>query len=407
MSWPALRLSRRVAVGLAVVCVAVLVAEAWFPFRLELPVWRPSAPDRTAEGVAFGGNGEILASEEGMGWVAEAAGSGRLQVQLEARTGDADQLGPARLLAVSQDHFQADLMVGQEGDDLVVRVRRPGSDPSGEPPFRVAEVFADDRWRALAVTVSDGRVIVAVDGVTQVDESTGPHPLTGWDQSYRVSLGDDIGGERAWQGRLRRAEVDSGDGPTVDLLADGMLETPGGWELRGRVAGLRSAWSDDPLLLSLLRVLVFVPVGAALRRLLRRPLSAAVAVTSVALVLNVGKAFIAGRHPSLVDLALSALGGWAGVLLVDALLRRHHRPGGPGTAGHGGRGPGGDDTPGPDDGDHVGGVPTAPRPRASSTQPDLAGTSSRASGGTLAEHRLVSERTARPGAFRWLRHTGG
>ena len=148
MTWPSLRLTRRTVLWLLVVTLVLLAIEAWYPFRPELPLWRPSAPERSAEGVTFGGDGDRLASPAGMDWVAEAAATDRLAVRLEARTGQAVQQGPARLLAVSENHFQADLMVGQDGDDLVVRLRRPGSDPSGDPPFRVDDVFADDRWKA-------------------------------------------------------------------------------------------------------------------------------------------------------------------------------------------------------------------------------------------------------------------
>jgi hypothetical protein len=323
---PSFRLGRPAAVRLLVVCLALLAVEAWYPFRTELPAWRPTAPDRSAGEVVFDGGAQILSGARGEAWVAGAAATNRMTIRLEARTDDPTQRGPARLLAVSEDHFRANLMVGQDGDDLVVRLRRPGSDPSGDPALRVAEVFARDQWRAISVTVEGVRMTVVVDGTVEIDEVLAPEPLAGWDPAQRVSLGDEIVGERSWRGRLRVAEV-SGGGPAVDLLEPGRLDASGGWHWRSRVGALTGNGAEDPLLLSAVRMLVFVPVGAAARRLLRRPGRTAAFVTLSAILLTVGKAFVATRHPSLVDTALSTVGGLAGSALA-ARAGRTRRDGG-------------------------------------------------------------------------------
>jgi hypothetical protein len=342
-----------------ILCLVVLAVEAWYPFDVELPLWHASEPARTETGVRFDGDGDILASGGGGPWLAEAARTGRLTVELEARAADVDQQGPARLLAISRSHYRANLVIGQDGDDLVVRLRRPESDRSGDPPYRVPDVFADDEWRRLTVTLHEGQAQVAVDGVVRREDGIGPELLTDWDVTHRLALGDDVAGERSWAGELRRAELTAGDGAPVDLLEAGELEATGGWRLRNRVRALRGSGSDDPLLLSILRIIVFVPVGAALRRILRHAVPAGVAVALAAATLTVGKAFVAGRHPALVDAVLSTLGGLAGVALVDVQMRRRRRLAGP------------PDDDGPGGGG--GGSPAAPPPSADAARAGSSG----------------------------------
>ena len=194
-------------IAMLVAALVALVVASWFPFRPELP-WEPRrGPDTASAGeVRFDGS-SVLVSPPGVDWVADAAASGSLRLAFDARTDVTDQRGPARLLSISRDTLQADLMIGQDGDDLVLRVRRSDSDPSGDPAFGIVDVFAPaalGRWRHVVVDLQGGRVTVELDGVVVVDE---PAELTGWDPAYRLSLGDEATGRRGWVGELRNVEA--------------------------------------------------------------------------------------------------------------------------------------------------------------------------------------------------------
>lgn len=297
-----------------VAALVALVVASWYPFRPELP-WEPrTAPAVTPTGeVRFDGS-SVLVSPPDVDWVADAAATGTLRIAFDARTDDGDQSGPARLLSVSRDTLAADLMVGQDGDDLVVRVRRSGSDPSGDPAFRVADVFAPStlgEWRHVVVDLRGGRVVVELDGETVLDEPADPG---GWDPAYRFSLGDEATGRRAWVGELRDVEVTT-PAHQVDVLASGSLDGGSGIVWRDRVRYLTSLDSHDPFALTVVRFLVFVPVGLALGLLLRRRW-AVVGVVVISVALMAGKLFVAGRHPRLGDALVCVVGGLAGLALA-------------------------------------------------------------------------------------------
>jgi hypothetical protein len=314
-----------------VAAVLALVVASWYPFRPEMP-WelRRGPLAASATEARFDGS-SVLVSRPDLDWVADAASTGSLRLALDLRTDRAEQSGPARLLSISRDTLAADLMVGQEGDDLVVRVRRPGSDASGHPAFRVPDVFATDqvgRWRHLVLDVGGGRLVAELDGAVVLDQ---PVTLAGWDPSYRLALGDEAVGQRGWVGELRHVEV-STPGHTVDVLASGTLDGGSGWIWRDRVRNLTSLSSADPLALIVARFAAFVPVGLGLGLLLRRRWAVA-AMVGIALGLVAGKLFVLGRHPRLGDAIVCVVGGLAGILLAARLERTQPRSSGGGGPG--------------------------------------------------------------------------
>ena len=77
---------------------------------------------------------------------------------------NATQVGPARLLTISPGVHRRDVMAGQRGKDLVVRVRNEVSGDNGiMPAFVVPEVVRPGNRQLLAVTWRRGRLRVRVD----------------------------------------------------------------------------------------------------------------------------------------------------------------------------------------------------------------------------------------------------
>ncbi|MPY96236.1 MAG: hypothetical protein GEV08_25180 [Acidimicrobiia bacterium] len=308
--------------------LALLVAEAWFPFRPELPVSARSAPQWIGPGtVSFDGSSS-LASDGPMEWVASAQRASDLRVTLELRAARTDQRGPSRVLEVAQDHHQGALMVGQDGADLVVRLHRPGSDSSGGPMLRAPGLLADLDWHRVELVVHDGVVTLSADGVEAAREELGPAPLAGWGPGQRVALGDAVVGERGWVGDVRAAEPVV-EGRATDLLGGNVLEPATGVVVQERVRGLFELGNGDPWFVTALRVLVFLPLGALVHVRWRRWRRTLGAVALASLVLLVGKVFVAGRHPILADAVVGLGGGTLGALW--ATWRCQRRPTGGST----------------------------------------------------------------------------
>lgn len=307
--------------ALCALVVAYLVA-AYQPFRWQAPWTRNTLAVSATGALRFDGTA-LARSRAPLPWVEGAIADGELAVHVEARTVDADQEGPARLLTVSAGIARADVMLAQQGDDLVVRLRRPGASDVGTPAIMVDGVFGEPEWRAVVVRVADGRAEVEVDGATVVTEVLGPDPLRSWNGAFGLALGNEIDGTRGWTGELRRATVQVG-ATTVDHLA--AFEVPSGW-LRKPLTQVTVEPSDV-----VANVVGFLPFGAVI--VLLRPgrrvvLRAAGASAVMSATMEVGQLALVARDPSVLDLALNTAGGVIGAacVVVVAAGRRRAAPG--------------------------------------------------------------------------------
>jgi VanZ family protein len=267
----------------------------------------------------------IVVSDGAPPWLADAIDRSELSVIVEARAAGADQLGPARILTVSGGVDRRNLTLGQSGGDLEIRLRRPGSDANGAPPFRVPGVFDDGDWHRLAVDVADGSLEVAIDDSVALEEELASDPLRGWDRTYRLALGNETDHERPWRGEVRAAEAGP-PGSTVDLLADGVLEEPSAWwDVPERVSEHDRDVVPTPLG-ALLNVLLFVPIGVLVAWAFAPSGRAVATAVVVAAVLSLGSEALqivfAPRHPSPGDLLPNIVGGALGAWVAQRFAWR-------------------------------------------------------------------------------------
>ena len=319
--------------GLATVALIVLVAfqalVAWVPFQLD-------APGRYDNGVAQRSDGSLevtgpraLAASEPPEALASAGDATTVQLDLDVTPADGSQEGPARIFAYSRDYQHANLMVGQERADLLVRLRRAGADDMGEPSLRVHDVFEEGQRLTATVVVGEGGAGVAVEGHEPVTTGMDAPAVPMWDDSHLITIGDDPRGQRVWQGVVHEATL-SVDGQPTDYLAPGALEMP------DRVwYAPTHRWRDslvpDPSAMrrSVLHLMAFVPIGALLlarRRAVARPASVIAPAVAISVTLQLGKLVVDGRHASLLDIGAHSLGALAGAVAIAAVLRRWRPP---------------------------------------------------------------------------------
>ncbi len=166
--------------------------------------------------------------------------------------------------------------------------------------------------------------VVVVDGQVRTTASLGRGFFQAWDRAYRLSLGDEVIGGRAWGGQIREASVDVG-GEFFDLLDPAVLEVPR--RPTYFPDRLRRPFSFAPgrdLLVALFYVMAFLPVAILLAVCMERRAGAAAWITTAALaavVVEQGKVFVSGRHPSAIDIASYLVGAVLGGLLWRRRLR--------------------------------------------------------------------------------------
>lgn len=81
---------------------------------------------------------------------------------------DLEQHGPARIVSLSDSPYLRNFTLGQEGRDLIFRLRTPATGLNGVwPELRVPNVFTDTRPRDIVIRYEHGTVHCVIDGVLQ------------------------------------------------------------------------------------------------------------------------------------------------------------------------------------------------------------------------------------------------
>ena len=199
--------------------VLVLVVIAYFPFA-----WSPprNQVTRNADGSLRFGQLNYARTSGTPAWLNDVRTSGRIQIQLEASPQTLRQY--ASMMILASDDWDTDFAIVQDHSDLMVWLRRPGSDPNGDPPFVIRGVFQPQRWTSVDLVLLRGDLRIDVNGRTRLTEHLPADSLQAWGQG-RIALGDEVLGGGPWQGQISLARVRS-PGYAVDYVRPGALSVP-------------------------------------------------------------------------------------------------------------------------------------------------------------------------------------
>jgi hypothetical protein len=158
---------------------------AFEPITAEVPVVRDLAGIEEPLDLRIGSpedgyrirDAEIAFSGPSMGRTARPASrvtralqrTGEISVEVICASDGKDQTGPARIVSMSADTKNRNFTLGQEGTDLVFRIRLPGMGSNGigrEEP-RWPGVFGDTNFRHIVVAYANRQLKVFVDGTAQ------------------------------------------------------------------------------------------------------------------------------------------------------------------------------------------------------------------------------------------------
>ena len=306
--------------------VAGHLTVALFPFRFDPPGYVENGViGRAGHGLTFSGPNVVARTVGPAAWLHTAVRESSFTLELELRSSRARQYGPARVLDVSRDAYNADLVVGQFDSHLVVRLRRPGSGPGGTPELYVADALADREWHQIRIAVAHGRFTVRVDDAPDITHVVGDAALDDWDTSYRLSLGNAVAGNRPWRGDIRRAVIVLRE-EVVDLLAPGHLNIPPRtWYVPDRLDQLLGLGTATDRWLLLPRAVASAPLGVVTFLLWRRRTAAgllAMALAALLLGIEVAKIAFENRHPSAVNVAPQWLGALLGMWVAKREVAR-------------------------------------------------------------------------------------
>ncbi len=330
-----LTLGLRPSAALASVLIG-LVFIAWFPFRPGF-----DGPYPAQNGATFSAEGTLTLTPPAVAhavappeWAEAARTAVSFTVRVAASSSSTDLRGPARIVTYSRNSKLANWMIGQEGDALVVRWRRPGSGVDGEPRIEVPAVFdaahvASASFREVEVQATGGQLVVRVDGLERARADLGPNAASTWATDYRVALGNEHTMSRPWRGVVREAQVEV-DGRTYDLATPSAIEVPARfWHIPERARELFELDRGVVVLTAGAHVAIFGPLGWTLVLFLARPRAprrilwiVACAAATLSLGLELGKLLFAERHPSALHVVPDCLGAIAGAWLATVALAR-------------------------------------------------------------------------------------
>jgi len=302
-----------------------------WPYEFRLPLRVANHAAWTDAGtLRFDGPGLAL-SLAPPAWQEASREQGTFHVALRARSGVANQEGPARLFTLAQDTFVQNLMIGQRGDDLVVRLRGlcRGLPPHGRACpglLRIPEVFATPEWVDIDLRVEQARVTLTAGDRPPVERSLDEHALRGWDARQRLALGNDVTGLRPWLGELARVTVDSPLGHE-NWLDPTRFELPGPLWLVDRQPKLAPfyhvSWKDVIVNILLYMPMTLLVSACFYRYSIIKLLATVLIILTISLSFELAQLFVETRNFSLTDVMLNLGGGVVAAIAVYVYARLH------------------------------------------------------------------------------------
>lgn len=131
-----------------------------------------------------------------------AKASGELTIEAWITPANVPQTGPARIVTLSRDSGQRNFTLGQDGSSFEVRLRTTATDQNGMPALRSPKLAtAEERQHVVFTFNSSGVGRLFVNGKPVAQKETGGD-LSNWNDDFRLGLGDELSGDRPWDGRF-------------------------------------------------------------------------------------------------------------------------------------------------------------------------------------------------------------
>lgn len=124
-------------------------------------------------------------------------GESKFTLAATVATADTFQSGPARIITISKDPYNRNLTLGQEGSDLIFRLRTPLTGENGISPELVApNVFGDKKPHDLIITYNGKSLSLFVDGKSNPSSLALSSGAVLWNYFFKTNV-EDLFGYRA------------------------------------------------------------------------------------------------------------------------------------------------------------------------------------------------------------------
>ncbi len=130
----------------------------------------------------------------------QRTGAITIEVWLQPKTLQQD--GPARIVTLSRDSGARNFTLGQDNDSIQVRLRTSKTSLNGIPAVTSkSRILKEELTHVVYTRDPAGNVSVYVNGeLNQRERITGD--FNGWNDQYRLAIGNELSGDRPWLGDL-------------------------------------------------------------------------------------------------------------------------------------------------------------------------------------------------------------
>lgn len=155
-------------------------------------------------GVHVDRSGKLI-SGPGTALVNSLKATNQFSIEIWAKPDNLTQSGPARMITNSTDSNQVNFMLGQDRENIKVRVRTSQGQNSGYPELKASKVVVNqpEHW---VVTFDGSQLRLYCDGLLEKSEArTGD--LSNWDTALPLVLGNEARSERPFRGDIYMAAL--------------------------------------------------------------------------------------------------------------------------------------------------------------------------------------------------------
>lgn len=139
--------------------------------------------------------------------LADARASNQLTLEAVITTSDLSQAGPARIISFSSGQNARNFTLGQEADQLVLRLRTSSTGENGTTPeVKLGAIKAGAPTHVL-VRYRDGLVEAFLNGERTLSSDAIHGGFENWTAQEMILFGDEVGGGRNWSGDLEGVAI--------------------------------------------------------------------------------------------------------------------------------------------------------------------------------------------------------